>query len=113
MHELSIAQAIVQVADAEARKAEATRVSRVVVDVGTLSGVVADSLAFCFPMACDGTLLEGAELCLEPVEARAWCRACDREFPMKELLDTCPGCDGFASEIRAGQELKVRTIDVV
>lgn len=113
MHELSIAQAIVGVADSEGRKAKATRVARVVVDVGDLSGVVADSLAFCFPMACDGTLLEGAELCIERIEARGWCRDCDQEFAMRELLDTCPRCDGFASEIRAGQELKVRTIDVI
>jgi len=113
MHELTIAQAIVGVADSEARKANATRVARVVVDVGALSGVVADSLAFCFPMACDGTLLEGADLCIEDVDARGWCRACDREFAMRDLLSTCPRCNGFASEIRAGQELSVRTIDVI
>lgn len=113
MHELSIAQAIVQVADSEARKANAQRVTRVVVKVGALSGVVADSLAFCFPMACDGTLVQGAELSLEPVAARGWCHACGLEYPMGELLDVCPACGGFASEIRAGQELTVGTIDVV
>lgn len=113
MHELSIAQAIVQVADSEARKANAARVTRVVVNVGALSGVVADSLSFCFPMACDGTLVQGAELSIEPIAARGWCQQCHREYPMDELLDVCPGCGGFASEIRTGQELTVRTIDVV
>jgi len=113
VHELSIAQVIVAVADTEARKADATRVSRVVVEVGALAGVVTDSLAFCFPMACDGTLVEGADLCIEAVQARGWCQSCDEEYTMQELLDTCPTCGGFASELRAGQELRVRTIDVV
>jgi hydrogenase nickel incorporation protein HypA/HybF len=112
LHELSIAQAIVEVADSEARKAKATRVARVVVEVGGLSGIIADSLEFCFPMACDSTLVEGAELCIEHVDPRGWCQACEREFAMQELLDTCPSCGGFAAEICAGQELKVLTIDV-
>jgi hydrogenase nickel incorporation protein HypA/HybF len=113
VHELGIAQAIVQAADSEARKADAKRVTRVVLDVGALSGVVSDSLAFCFPMACKGTLCEDAELRIEPVEARGWCQSCDAEFAMGELLDNCPKCGGFATELRAGQELTVRTIDVV
>ncbi len=112
MHELSIAQAIVEVADSEARKVGAARVARVVVDVGGLSGIVADSLEFCFPMACKGTLVEGAKLCIEPIEARGWCDTCDQEFAMRDLLDTCSRCGGFANAIRAGQELAVRTIDV-
>lgn len=113
MHELGIAQAIVQAADSEARKADAKQVTRVVLEVGVLSGVVSDSLAFCFPMASKGTLCEDAELCIESVEAQGWCRACDAEFAMKELLDCCPDCGGFAADLRAGQELTVRTIDVV
>ncbi|MFH2009137.1 MAG: hydrogenase maturation nickel metallochaperone HypA [bacterium] len=113
MHELSIAQAIVSLADSEARREQAQRVEIVTVAVGILSGIVPDSLEFCFPAAAGGTLVEGAELRIERIEGVGFCRPCDRDFPMAELLTPCPRCGEFASEIRAGDELRVRTLDIV
>ncbi len=80
--------------------------------VGALAGVVEDALRFCFPMACEGTMVEGAELLIQPVQGQGWCRTCGLTFTMGELLAPCPSCAGFASEIRAGQELSVLNIDV-
>ena len=75
MHELSIAEAIVAIAE---RHAAGRRVYRVSVKVGHLRQVVPDALQFAFQLLTDGTVLEGAELAIEEVPARVRCRGCGR-----------------------------------
>ena len=113
MHELSIAQALISLATKEAAQAEARKVEAITVEIGALSGVVPDALSFCFPMAARDTVLQGAELRLEHVAGVGYCAGCREEFPMPELLTLCPGCSGFASDIRAGQELRLKSLEVV
>jgi hydrogenase nickel incorporation protein HypA/HybF len=73
MHELSVAAAIARIA---ARHAGGRRVTAVEVRVGHLRQVVPDSLTFAFELLAEGTVLEGAELRLEPVAPAGRCRAC-------------------------------------
>lgn len=73
MHELAIAQGIVSGA---CEHAAGRRVYRVTVAIGMLCAVVPDSLHFCFGLAAEGTLAEGAELVIEEIPGRARCRSC-------------------------------------
>ena len=61
MHELSIAMSIVDMALEEAERRDVT-IDAVHLELGPLSGVVADALLFSYEMACDGTPLEGSRL---------------------------------------------------
>ena len=112
MHELSLAQAIIEVVEQETRQAGATRVVRVVLSLGELAGVMEDQLGFCFPLAAHGTLVEGAELEFERVEGRARCPDCGQEFHLPTFLTPCPNCGGFSGDICAGQELRVARLEV-
>ncbi|MFD8542786.1 hydrogenase maturation nickel metallochaperone HypA [Streptomyces sp. NPDC059649] len=108
MHEMSIALAVVDQVDGAARPAGATAVRSVRLQVGELAGVVPDALTFSFQLACAGTALEGAELDIEPVPARARCGACARTWPpgMPPRL-SCPGCDGTDTALLSGRELQI------
>ena len=64
MHELSIAQAIVDIAS---RNARGSRVTRVHVRVGHLRQVVPSALEFSFELCAHGTAVEDAALELEVV----------------------------------------------
>ena len=48
MHELAIAQSIVEAVEAKASECNAARVKTVRLKIGEASGVVTDSLTFCF-----------------------------------------------------------------
>ncbi|WP_303721172.1 hydrogenase maturation nickel metallochaperone HypA [Malonomonas rubra] len=112
MHELGITESIVEIAERTAKQQQASKVLSVTVEVGSLSGVVPEALEFCFEACSKGTLLEGAQLLIEKVAARARCRDCAREFPLDDLLACCPVCRSAASELLSGEELRIKEMEI-
>ena len=112
MHEMSIAQSVVDLACREADKAGAERVLKVALEVGVLSGVVPESLEFCFPVACRETKAEGARLEIRLQAASGACRACGASFPVEDLVYACPQCGAFPIELTSGRSLKVLYVEV-
>jgi hydrogenase nickel incorporation protein HypA/HybF len=109
MHELSIAEAIVAIAD---RHAGGRRVTRVEVAVGHLRQVVPSALSFAFELVAQGTAVEGAELVLEEVPAAGRCRGCGAESRLDGFPLACRACGGQDVEVVAGEELRVETLDL-
>jgi hydrogenase nickel incorporation protein HypA/HybF len=112
VHELSIAQAIVDVVEEETRNAGASRVVSITLALGELSGVVEEQLRFCFPLVVKDTALDGVELTIETVRGEGFCEKCHDTFAMPSLLTPCPRCGEYTQEIRAGQELVVASLEV-
>ncbi|MEU9233820.1 hydrogenase maturation nickel metallochaperone HypA [Streptomyces subrutilus] len=113
MHEMSIAMAVVGQVEEAAGAGGASAVTAVRLEVGELAGVVPDALAFCFELACAGTVLEGARLATETVAARARCGACGHAWPTGMPPDLCcPACARATDvELVAGRELRILTVD--
>ncbi|HEX5117760.1 MAG TPA: hydrogenase maturation nickel metallochaperone HypA [Pseudonocardiaceae bacterium] len=109
MHELSLTQAVV---DAVVDRLGDTPVTRVTLEIGPLSGVVVDSVRFCFDLVAEGTPVAGAELVVVQPPGRAACRDCGREFEVDDPILLCPGCDGANVAIRSGDELRIRSVEV-
>jgi hydrogenase nickel incorporation protein HypA/HybF len=108
MHELGITRNIVAiVADA----ARGRRVTRVTVEVGQLSGVMAEAMAFCFDVVAEGTALEGATLEIREVPGRARCNACGAEFLTPNLFTAC-ACGSRDATRTGGDELKVKAMEL-
>ncbi len=112
MHEFSIAQSVVAVACEEADRAGASRVLKVGLEVGVLSGVVPESLEFCFPVACRQTKAEGAVLEIRLESAHGQCPSCGAEFSVQDLLFACPECGAFPVQLTSGRSLKVLFVEV-
>ncbi len=108
MHELSLAEAVVEIAS---RHAAGRSVHRVELRVGHLRQVVPSALEFAFALLSDGTVLDGAELVIEDVPARGLCRHCGTETTMTQFPLQCSSCGGLDLEIVAGEELLVDAIE--
>jgi hydrogenase nickel incorporation protein HypA/HybF len=80
--------------------------------IGELSGVLPESVTFCFEACSRGTLLEGARLVIERIAGTACCQSCGAEFAVAACYDPCPACGSNAVEITAGEELRVREMEV-
>ncbi|MEU5403405.1 hydrogenase maturation nickel metallochaperone HypA [Streptomyces sp. NPDC005963] len=112
MHEMSIAAAVVEQVAKVAADRGATGVTTVRLDVGELAGVVPGALDFCFALACQGTLLEGASLLARTVPARARCDPCDVDWHPGMPPDLiCPQCGGARAELLSGRELQIRDVE--
>jgi hydrogenase nickel incorporation protein HypA/HybF len=108
MHELAIAQSIVDAVEAKASEYNAARVKAVRLKIGEASGVATDSLTFCFEMlASMESTLSGAKLLIDTMPHRAYCRHCNREFSVMNFVAQCPTCKEWSNEIVTGTELQI------
>ncbi len=113
MHELSIAQSIIEVVETRALECNATHVKNVRLRVGKACGIVKDSLTFCFEMiaSLDPTLAN-AQLIIDDVPHRARCAQCTQEFPVIDFIALCPTCETLSTEIISGNELQVLDMEI-
>lgn len=113
MHELAIAQSIVEVVEQRASACRAARVKSIRLRVGEASGIVPDSLRFSFELlAADSPLLTGACLTIDAPAHRAYCRQCAREFAVCNFVARCPVCATWSAEIVSGTELQVLEMEI-
>ncbi len=113
MHELSIAEALIEQVGRELKRAgQPGPVVRLELAVGRLSGVHADALRFAFDLLAPGTLVEGAEVSISEPPARCCCRTCGAETEIDELVFCCPCCESDQVTIEGGRELLLESIEV-
>ena len=112
MHEMSVAMSIVEIAVSRLQEAGGTKILKVKVTVGELSGVSADSVLFCYDACARGTPAEGSQLQVDRSVAKAICRECAVEFRPEPPLAVCPECGAFGGKIINGEELFVDEIEV-
>lgn len=112
MHELSIAQSILEIAENTARKNNSKAVKKIKVQIGEFSGVVKEALEFSFDIAKVGTIAEKAELEIEIVKFKSICNSCG--FVLETMDDFnlfCPKCSE-PMNIISGREMKIEYIEI-
>jgi hydrogenase nickel incorporation protein HypA/HybF len=109
MHELSIAESVVGIAD---RHAAGRQVVKVELKVGHLRQVVPSALEFAFELVSEGTAVEGAELVMEEVPAAGVCRGCGWEGALAGFPFDCAACGGMDLEVTQGEELLVDSLEL-
>jgi hydrogenase nickel incorporation protein HypA/HybF len=112
MHELSIAQALVEQAQDIAKQNHASCVTSITVAIGALSGVDHDALQFVFPMAAEGTVAQAASLIVDTVPAQVMCHACNQSSNPELPSFACRRCGSDNIEITGGRELMLKSVDV-
>ncbi len=113
MHEVALAQGIVELVAEQSRKDGGyTRVRVVHVLIGALSAVMPEALAFGFEVARKGTVADGARLEVHQVPGEAYCVDCERRFETRSRVTTCPTCQGSKCMVTGGDEMRVSELEV-
>ena len=112
MHEMSIALNILQIATESAAQENAERINTVEIAVGRLSGVLADSLGFCFDIIKNNTPAMHAKLNIIDILGRGQCLSCKSEFDTDSLFSPCPNCGDISINILQGKELNIKSINI-
>ena len=112
VHELAITQNILDIVLKEASAAHASRVTRVNIVIGELSGVVSDSVEFYFDFLKKDNAAENATINFKQTPAVLKCRDCSTEFSPQDTSWMCPNCQSTKMEVTAGRDCFVESIEV-
>ena len=115
MHELGIMTGVLDTAKAAAQDAGALRVMRIDLKIGEMTECIRDALDFAFEALCDlpeYALFRECDLVVTMVEPRSKCHECGAEYTHDRFHMLCPNCGSFATELLAGRELEIDSIEV-
>lgn len=112
MHELSIARDILEIVYQYVTPEQMNAVRSVRLKVGKLSGIVPESLEFCFSAIVSDTPLARANLEIERIPTRADCPDCGNSFLIDDPVFSCSRCGGTAIRVVSGTELRVVEIEL-
>ena len=112
MHEMSLAEGMLQIVEETARKNGAAKVTCVWLELGALSHVEAEALRFCFDAVARGGVAEGARLEIVTTSGRAWCMPCGDTVELARLGDACPRCGGYQLQVTQGEEMRLKDIEI-
>lgn len=112
MHEMSIAESIVEIAKEYAGKENAKKVTELELSIGTLAGIEFESLEFALDVCKNGTILENAKININKIKAKARCLDCNSEFEVEQVFDACPSCRGYTTMLLCGKEMQVKSLVV-
>jgi hydrogenase nickel incorporation protein HypA/HybF len=112
MHEMSLAEGVLQIIEDAARAQGFEKVKTVFLEIGWLSSVEPDAMAFCFDAVSRGTIADGAKLEVIDVPGAGQCLSCGKTVEISAVFDPCPECGGYPVHPTAGTEMRVRELEV-
>jgi hydrogenase nickel insertion protein HypA len=114
MHEISLVQGLFQQLGDLAAENKASRILSVTMEIGPLSGVVADSFRFGFDiLSAESELVRGARLIIETPPARYLCSGCGQVAETVDgRPDACPNCQDLLLVPQGGDDLILRQVEM-
>lgn len=112
MHELSICQSIIEQVKNIAADNNALAVTKIIIQIGPLSGVEAPLLQHAFPIASAGTIAQNAQLETQLLPIRIRCNLCgnENEAVINKLL--CSVCGSWQTSLLSGDEMLLSSIEL-
>lgn len=112
MHEMSLAEGILQVLETTATQQQFTQVKTVWLEIGALAGVEVSALEFAFEVVRRGTLADQAQLVIINLPAQAWCMPCAQVVEIRQRFEACPHCGSYQLQVSAGDEMRIKELEV-
>ena len=113
MHEVSIAQGLLDIAIDNCKKQGYKNIDLIKVKIGKASGVVPDALQFAFEALKVGTMADMAVLKIDEIPVGGFCDSCKKHFTVEEAyVLSCPLCGGSSFKLETGRELNIDEMEV-
>jgi hydrogenase nickel incorporation protein HypA/HybF len=112
MHEMGIANSVLDAVRTEMGRHPGTYPCKVGVRIGEMAAIDQDALRFCFEAMILETDLSSLELAIEVCPRRHRCQACAREFVVRDYDSRCPQCASLETVCISGDELELAYLEV-
>ena len=113
MHELSVAQNIIEIIQQSVSKQSWNQVRAVHVEIGAMAGIVPDSLKFSFEAITEESAFRGSQLIIECIPFRIHCCSCSADTENEDGFAVCGECGCTNVKIVSGTELQIKNIELV
>jgi len=112
MHELAVCQSIISQVTQIAHDNNALAITKVIVQIGPLSGIEAPLLAHAFPIASAGSIAQNAQLEMQILPIKIRCNLCgnENEAPVNKLL--CSACGSWQTRLLSGDEMLLKSVEL-
>lgn len=111
MHEMSLAQIVLQIVERAALEHGFRRVTAIRLEVGALVAVDPEAMRFCLSAVTRNSLAHGARLELVEVAGRARCLRCAQDIAVQARYDVCPECGSHLLAVTDGEQLRVSEME--
>jgi hydrogenase nickel incorporation protein HypA/HybF len=112
MHEMSLAEGILQIIEDAAHHQGFAKVKTVFLEIGQLASVEVEAMRFCFDVVLNGSIAEGAKLEIVSLPGSGWCMKCAMTVPIVEQYGACPQCGSYQVQPVGGTEMRVKELEV-
>jgi len=112
MHELPVAESLLEIALKYAQKAEAIQISHIHIVIGQLASIVDDSVQFYWDIISKDTIAECAVLHFKRIPSQFLCQNCSQKYHPNNNDFSCPACSSTNIKIIAGREFYLESIEI-
>ncbi len=112
MHEYSIVQALLEQCEDHVKANDASKVTKVIIKIGVMSGVEPDLLKRAFETFKAGTVCDKAELDLQIQDLEVYCYACQESFVLEAGSYECPRCKSVEVNVTDGKEMMLMQLQM-
>ncbi len=113
MHELYLAQSILDIVQDYAAKQHFKKVNSISLSFGRMSCIEPKSLQFAFEVQAKNTIAENASLDFQILPAIIHCFSCEKDLEVETYSAICPKCGGEEVILTGGtEELRILEMDV-
>ena len=112
MHELAVAESILEIAVRHAKGQNAQKITELYIVMGAWSSVVDDSLQFHWDLLSDGTIAKGAILHFKRIPVELLCLDCGQSYAPSSRDLLCPKCESVKIKVKTGEEFFLEAIEV-
>lgn len=109
---MTLAEQMLQIIEEAAVVQNFTQVRTVWIEIGRLSCVEKEALRFCFSAVIEETVARQAKLEFIDIKGRGRCTQCECEMDINTFYDVCPACGSYAIQVIAGDEMRIRELEV-
>lgn len=111
MHELTVVENIIRIAEQVAAENKLRHVSRINLDVGAMQHLNEEIMEHGFSAAKEGTTLAAAKLKLNWLPVKLRCNTCLQKYSPADGKFFCPGCGDKDTSVIQGMELIIKSIE--
>lgn len=112
MHELALAQNIIELLEEQAVNHQFNQIKQVWLEIGVMACVEVPALHFGLDVAAHHTIAENARFHVTIAPTQGWCLSCNRPFTSQTSTLCCPVCHSGKVQVDDSCRMRIREIEV-